>query len=141
MKLLIGVLISIVILAGLGFGGYYLVSGFIEDRAVEYVEQDLENSNNISQARAYIDSAPQLKAYISEGSDANLEELPFQTKEQATRVVMQKLSLKELQSIQAKVSKGLTEAEALELAETFESKLTDEELLALKAILYKELYE
>jgi hypothetical protein len=54
---------------------------------------------------------------------------------------MKKLSLQELQSIQSKAADGMTEAEAMELADTFEEKLTDEELLALKAIIYKELYE
>jgi uncharacterized protein YxeA len=141
MKLMKGLFITIIILGGLGYGGYYLVSNFIEDRAVEYVEQDLDNSRNIVQAREYIDNSPTLKAYISEGAEANLEELPFQTREEATRAVMQKLSLQELQSIQSKAANGMTEEEAMVLIETFEHKLTDDELLSLKAIIYKELYE
>jgi hypothetical protein len=127
-------------LGALGAVGYYFINKYIEDRTVEYVEQDLDDSN-IAMAREYVDSSPSLKAYISEGADANLEELPFQTREEATRVVMKKLSLQELQSIQSKAADGMTESEAMELAYTFEEKLTDEELLALKAIIYKELYE
>lgn len=140
MKLLKGLLITVMILGALGAAGYYFINKFIEDRAVEYVEQDLDDSN-IALAREYVDNSPSLKAYISEGADANLEELPFQTREEATRAVMKKLSLQELQSIQSKAADGMTEAEAMELADTFEEKLTNEELLALKAIIYKELYE
>lgn len=140
MKLLKGLLISLIILGTIGAVGYYFINKYIEDRAVEYVEQDLDDSN-IAMAREYVDNSPSLKAYISEGADANLEELPFQTREEATRAVMKKLSLQELQSIQSKAADGMTETEAMELADTFEEKLTDEELLALKAIIYKELYE
>ncbi|MFE7060680.1 hypothetical protein ACFVAD_00845 [Sutcliffiella sp. NPDC057660] len=140
MKLLKVLLITVIILGALGAAGYYFINKFIEDRAVEYVEQDLDDGN-IAMAREYVDNSPSLKAYISEGADANLEELPFQTREEATRAVMKKLSLQELQSIQSKAADGMTEAEAMELADTFEEKLTDEELLALKAIIYKELYE
>jgi hypothetical protein len=138
MKLLKGLLITVMILGAIGAVGYYFINKYIEDRAVEYVEQDLDDSN-IANAREYVDNSPSLKAYISEGADANLEELPFQTREEATRAVMKKLSLQELQSIQSKAADGMTEA--MELADTFEEKLTDEELLALKAIIYKELYE
>jgi hypothetical protein len=134
MNLLKGLLITVMILGAIGAVGYYFINKYIEDRAVEYVEQDLDDSN-IANAREYVDNSPSLKAYISEGADANLEELPFQT------AVMKKLSLQELQSIQSKAADGMTEAEAMELADTFEEKLTDEELLALKAIIYKELYE
>ncbi|WP_417898841.1 hypothetical protein ABN702_22690 [Bacillus haimaensis] len=140
MKLMKGLLITVIILGAIGAACYYFINKYIEDRAVEYVEQDLDD-NNIAMAREYVDNAPSLKAYISEGADANLEELPFQTREEATRVVMKKLSLQEIQAIQAKAADGMTDAEAMELADTFEEKLTDEELLALKAIIYKELYE
>ncbi|WP_078378847.1 hypothetical protein [Sutcliffiella halmapala] len=141
MKLIKRLLITVIILGGLGAGVYYLVSKFIEEKAVEYVEQDLPNSNDLTIAREYVDNSPKLKSYLSEGATANLEELPFQTREEATRVIIQKLSLQEIQSIQSKTSNNMTEAEILELASTFEEKLTEEELLALKAIIYKELYE
>ncbi|MGD6831771.1 hypothetical protein ACQCT5_06385 [Sutcliffiella halmapala] len=140
MKLLKGLLMTVIILGAIGAVGYYFINKYIEDRAVDYVEQDLDDSN-IAIAREYVDNSPSLKAYISEGADANLEDLPFQTREEATRAVMNKLSLQELQSIQSKAADGMTETEAMELADTFEEKLTDEELLALKAIIYKELYE
>lgn len=140
MKLFKGLLMTMIIFGAIAAAGYYFLNKYIEGRTVEYVEQDLDDSN-IAMARDFVDSSPSLKAYISEGADANLEELPFQTREEATRAVMKKLSLQELQSIQSKVAGGMTEAEAMELADTFEEKLTAEELLALKAIVYKELYE
>ncbi|MGD6991035.1 hypothetical protein [Sutcliffiella horikoshii] len=141
MKFFKGLFITALILGIIGYAGYYLVNKFIEDQAVEYVEKDLVENNDVAMARDYVDRSPALKSYIAEGAEANLEELPVQTREEATRMVMQKLSFQEMQQIQSKAANGMTEQEVLELMETFEEKLTDEELLALKAIVYKELYE
>ena len=131
--------VSAILLGTLSFAGYYVFNKFIEDKAVEYVEKDLA-SNDIAVAREYVDNSPALKAYIAEGADADLNELPFQTREEATRLVMQKLSLQEMQQIQAQAANGMTEQEALELIQKFEHKLSEDELLALKAIIYQELY-
>ncbi|WP_404429433.1 hypothetical protein [Sutcliffiella horikoshii] len=141
MKFLKGLFITALILGVLGYAGYYFVNKFIEDQAVEYVEKDLVENNDVAMAREYVDRSPALKSYIAEGAEANLEELPVQTREEATRMVMQKLSFQEMQQIQSQAKNGMTEQEVLELMETFEEKLTDEELLALKAIVYRELYE
>ncbi|WP_010197364.1 hypothetical protein [Bacillus sp. m3-13] len=141
MKFFKGLFITALILGIIGYAGYYFVNKFIEDQAVEYVEKDLVENNDVAMARDYVDKSPTLKSYIAEGAEADLEELPVQTREEATRMVMQKLSFQEMQQIQSKAANGMTEQEVLELMETFEEKLTDEELLALKAIVYKELYE
>ncbi|WP_404469006.1 hypothetical protein [Sutcliffiella horikoshii] len=141
MKFFKGLLITALILGVLGYAGYYFINKFIEDQAVEYVEKDLVENNDMAMAREYVDRSPALKSYIAEGAEANLEELPIQTREEATRMVMQKLSFQEMQQIQSQAASGMTEQEVLELMETFEEKLTDEELLALKAIVYRELYE
>ncbi len=141
MKFFKGLLITAIILGVLGYAGYYFINKFIEDQAVDYVEKDLVGNNDVDMAREYVDRSPALKSYIAEGAEANLEELPIQTREEATRMVMQKLSFQEMQQIQSQAANGMTEQEVLELMETFEEKLTDEELLALKAIVYRELYE
>jgi hypothetical protein len=141
MKVIKGMFITALVVGVLGFAGYYLINEYIEDQAVEYVENDMVNNNDLAVAREYVDNSPALKNYIAEGAQANLEELPIQTREEATRMVMNKLSFQEMQQIQSKVSNGMTEQEAMEMIQTFEDKLTDEELLALKAIVYRELYE
>ncbi|NMH71490.1 hypothetical protein HF078_00215 [Bacillus sp. RO2] len=141
MKFIKGIIITALILGILGYAGYYFINKFLEDQAVEYVEKDLVENNDVAMAREYVDRSPALKSYIAEGAEANLEELPVQTREEATRMVMQKLSFQEMQQIQSKAANGMTEQEVLELVETFEEKLTEEELLALKAIVYRELYE
>ncbi|MEA3319930.1 MAG: hypothetical protein U9Q88_07860 [Bacillota bacterium] len=141
MKFFKGLLTTALILGILGYAGYYFINKFLEDQAVEYVEKDLVENNDVAMAREYVDRSPALKNYIAEGAEANLEELPVQTREEATRMVMQKLSFQEMQQIQSKAANGMTEQEVLELVETFEEKLTEEELLALKAIVYRELYE
>ncbi|WP_339147919.1 MULTISPECIES: hypothetical protein [unclassified Sutcliffiella] len=141
MKVIKGIFITAIVVGGLGFAGYYFINKYMEDQAVEYVENDMVNNNDLAVAREYVDNSPALKNYIAEGAQANLEELPIQTREEATRMVMNKLSFQEMQQIQSKVSNGMTEQEAMEMIQTFEDKMTDEELLALKAIVYRELYE
>ncbi|WP_404445637.1 hypothetical protein LG307_19765 [Sutcliffiella horikoshii] len=141
MKFFKGLFITVLILGVLGYAGYYFINKYLEDQAVEYVEKDLVENNDVAMAREYVDRSPALKSYLAEGAEANLEELPIQTREEATRMVMQKLSLQEMQQIQSQAASGMTEQEVLALMETFEEKLTEEELLALKAIVYKELYE
>ncbi len=141
MKVIKGMFITALVLGILGFAGYYFINKYMENQAVEYVENDMVNNNDLAVAREYVDNSPTLKNYIAEGSEAYLEELPIQTREEATRMVMSKLSFQEMQQIQSKVSNGMTEQEAMEMIQTFEDKLTDEELLALKAIVYRELYE
>ncbi|KPB05686.1 hypothetical protein [Bacillus sp. CHD6a] len=141
MKFIKGIFITALILGILGYAGYYFINKYLEDQAVDYVEKDLVKNNDVAMAREYVDRSPALKNYIAEGAEANLEELPVQTREEATRMVMQKLSFQEMQQIQSKAANGMTEQEVLELVETFEEKLTEEEQLALKAIVYRELYE
>lgn len=115
MKFFKGLFITAVVLGLLGFGGYFIFNKFIENKAVEYVEKDLATSNDIAAAREYVDNSPALKSYIAEGADADLSQLPFQTREEATRLVMQKLTLQEMQQIQAQAANGMTDEEALEL--------------------------
>jgi hypothetical protein len=141
MKVIKGLFIIALLLGGIGYAGYYFVNKFVEDKAVEYVEEDLAGSSDLDMARDYVNNSPTLKAYISEGANADLNELPFQTREEATRAVMKKLSLQEMQMIQSKAADGMSEEEAMELISTFEDKMTEEELLALKAIVYRELYQ
>ena len=79
-----------------------------------------------------------MKQFLSEAGNVDPEQLPFTTKEEATRVVIEKVGVSELTTIQAKAQEGsLTKEDVLQ---TLQEKLTEEEILALKSVVYNELY-
>ena len=80
-----------------------------------------------------------MQAFIAEGKNVDRSTLPFQTKEEAVRVLVKKFSVSELQELQSKAQNGMTAEDKQRLFNQIESKLTDEELLALKVLAYKEL--
>lgn len=81
-------------------------------------------SNNTSSAKEKTETVAESK-------------LPFTTKEEATKVVIAKVGITDLKEIQSGVQKGTVSKE--EAIQAIKSKLTEEELQALKVIAYKEL--
>jgi len=64
--------------------------------------------------------------------------ITFQTKEEATKVLIKKFSSSDLKELQSKTKNGLTAEEKQEIYNRIESTLTEEEMLAFKALAYKE---
>lgn len=106
---------------------------------MDQVAVELENSGQLEAIKQEVQKDPQLKAMLEEGKNAENADLPFQTKEEAVRVLLKKFDLAEIQELQSKASSGLTVEEKQELLNKMESRLTEEELLALKVLAYKEL--
>ena len=84
---------------------------------------------------------PELRAFVEEGKNVDSSKLPFQTKEEATRVLMKKFDLNELNELQIQARQGMTAEEQQILFNKIQSRLTEEEMLALKALAYKELFK
>ena len=136
------VLIAVaVIVVGLGYAVYHFGTGFIADEVMGKVAAELDASGELDNVRREVEKNPELKAFLEEGKHADMTNLPFQTKEQATRVLLKKFDLSELNEIQIQVRQGMSSEEQVELFAKIESKLTEEEMLALKAIAYKELFK
>ncbi|MEK5070121.1 hypothetical protein [Sporosarcina sp. FSL K6-1508] len=134
------VLISIVIVIGvIGFSVYYFGTKIIADQVMDQVAVELTDSGQLESIKQEIENDPQLQAFIEEGKNVDSSTLPFQTKEQAVRVLVKKFNVSELKELQTKAQSGLTAEEKQQLFNDIESKLTDEELLALKVLAYKEL--
>ncbi|HJF31983.1 MAG TPA: hypothetical protein K8V56_09430 [Sporosarcina psychrophila] len=134
------VLISIVIVIGvIGFSVYYFGTKIIADQVMDQVAVELTDSGQLESIKQEIENDPQLQAFIEEGKNVDSSTLPFQTKEQAVRVLVKKFNVSELKELQTKAQSGLTAEEKQHLFNDIESKLTDEELLALKVLAYKEL--
>lgn len=135
-KVLLGI---VVVIAMLGFSAYYFGPKIIADQVMEQVAVELNDSGQLESIKQEINNDPQLQAFIEEGKNVDSSTLPFQTKEQAVRVLVKKFNVSELQELQSKAQSGLTAEEKQQLLNDIESKLTDEEMLALKVLAYKEL--
>ncbi|WP_318614560.1 hypothetical protein [Sporosarcina sp. YIM B06819] len=134
------VLFGIVVVIGvLGFSTYYFGTKIIADQVMDHVAVELNDSGQLNSIKQEIKNDPQLQAFIEEGKNVDSSTLPFQTKDQAVRVLIKKFNVSELQELQSKAQSGLTAAEKQQLLQDIEGKLTDEELLALKVLAYKEL--
>ncbi len=121
-----------------GFAVYYVGTNMASEKLMDVVTTELENSGEIDNIKEVIEGDPELKSFIEEASTADAKELPFTTKEEATRVLVNKVGLSSLNEIRVKVQDGSASKE--EILQEVESKLSEEEILALKVIAYKELY-
>ena len=136
----IKVLLSLlVIIAVIGFAITYFGPKLIADQVMEKVAVELEDSGQLENIKQEINNDPELKALVEEGKNVDSSQLPFQTKEEATKVLIKKFSISDLQELQSKTHNGLTAEEKQEIYNQIESTLTEEEMLALKALAYKEL--
>lgn len=139
MKFLKILLSVVVIIALLGYGIYYFGTKLIADQVMEKVATELHDNGQLETIKQEIQKDPQLREFIEEGKNVDSSKLPFQTKEEATRVLIKKFNISELQDLQSKAKNGMTAEEKQELYNKLESSLTEEEMLALKALAYKEL--
>lgn len=137
-KVLIG---TVVIIAAIGFAVYHFGTKFIADEVMGQVAAELDASGEMENIKREIQNDPELRAFIEEGKNVDTAKLPFQTKEEATRVLLKKFDLSEINDLQIQVRQGMTTEEQQALFNKIESKLTDEEMLALKALAYKELFK
>ncbi|MEA0553459.1 hypothetical protein U1P98_15990 [Lysinibacillus irui] len=133
-------LVVIVIFLGLvGYGVLHFGTKFASEKIVDTLSTELENSGQMDEIKNTIENDPQLKAYMEEAQTVDRSTLPFTTKEEATKVLIQKVGITELNDIRVKLQDGsMTQEEALQKVE---GKLSDDEIAALKVIVYEELYQ
>lgn len=133
-------LVIIVIFLGVvGYGVLHFGTKFASEKIVDTLSTELENSGQMDEIKNTIENDPQLKAYMEEAQTVDRSTLPFTTKEAATKVLIQKVGITELNDIRVKLQDGsMTQEEALQKVE---GKLSDEEIAALKVIVYQELYQ
>lgn len=137
---LIKFLVVIAIFVGVvGYGVLHFGTKFASEKIVDTLSTELENSGQKEEIKNTIENDPQLKAYMEEAKTVDSSILPFTTKEEATKVLIQKVGITDLNDMRVKLQDGsMTQEEALQMVE---GKLSDEEIAALKVIVYKELYE
>lgn len=137
-KFLIGTIVTLVVLAGIGFGLYYFGTNVASDKLVDTMTQDLEDSGQMNEVRELIESDPELRGMMEEAKAADPNTLPFQTKGEATRVLINKIGVSKLQDIQGKAQSGTASKE--EILQVLKENLTEEEMLALQVLAYEEIY-
>ncbi|YCA13531.1 hypothetical protein M1D60_00520 [Bacillus sp. AK128] len=137
MKFFIKLMVVVFVCIGLGWGIYYMGTNLASDQLVGTLSSELEASGEMEAIKLEIEEDPELLAIIEDAAQADQTKLPFTTKEEATRVVIKKVGVSELMKIQEQVQSGAMTKE--EVISRLEETLTEEEILALKVIAYKEL--
>ena len=133
-KFLIGTIVTLAIIAGLGYGLYYVGTNIASDELVDSMTKDLQDSGQMNEVRAMIESDPELTEMMEEAKVADPTTLPFTTKGEATRVLINKIGISNLQNIsQNTASKD-------EILQVLKENLTEEEMLALQVLAYEEIY-
>lgn len=132
--------ITVIILAILGAAGYavwYFGTNIASEKIVEQVEANL-NEEDKEEVKSYIAKDPKLQEIVDEAATTNPDALPFQTKEEATRLLIKKVGINRLLTIQEQAQNGSISID--EVVAEMEGTLSEDEISALKYVLYKELY-
>ena len=131
--------ITTIILVLLGAGGYaawHFGTNIASEKIIEKVESTLDDEK-LEEVKSYIENDSTVQEIVSEAAATNPDTLPFQTKEEATRVLITKVGVTRLLEIQEQAQNGSINKD--ELLSEIESTLSEEEISALKYVLYKEL--
>lgn len=138
MKIIKFLVFPLILLAGLGYAAFYFGTNIASEKIMDNVSTELHNSGEIERLKTTIENDPELRSFVKEAETADTSKLPFTTKEEATRVLIKKVGVSELNNIRVQVQEG--DASKEEIMQNLQEKLTEEEVLALKVLAYKELY-
>ncbi|MDN7244135.1 hypothetical protein [Planococcus shenhongbingii] len=138
MKILKVLIVLLIVLFLGAIGVYYFGTNMASEKIVDEATEKLDTSGQMENIQSYVEDDPELSGYIEEAKAADESSLPFNSTGQATRVLIQKVGLTELNNIKSGVENGtMSHQEAIQ---KLEQDLTEEEMLALKVIAYKEIY-
>ncbi|MRX71069.1 hypothetical protein GJU40_02655 [Bacillus lacus] len=135
MKIIKFLTVLTLILAIGGYALYMFGTNLAAEKMTEAVPMETGQTGAI---KDYIENDPQLSAYLAEAKNADRSQLPFSSKEEATGLLIRKLGPAKLMDIQNRAQQGTLSQQ--EIVSTLENNLTEDELLALKVVAYKELY-
>ncbi|WP_404427100.1 hypothetical protein LG296_14775 [Ureibacillus chungkukjangi] len=130
---------TVIILGLLGVAGYavwHFGTNIASEKIMEKVESTLDDEK-LAEVKSYIENDSKVQEIVREAANTNPDTLPFQTKEEATRVLIKKVGVNRLLDIQEQAQNGSINQD--ELLSVIEGKLSEDEISALKYVLYKEL--
>ncbi|MFA9557547.1 hypothetical protein ACERII_09595 [Evansella sp. AB-rgal1] len=134
-------IITLFVVAIIFYGGYRYVLSLASDELVNQLSQELLTEDVVKEML----SDPYVKDLVKElQSNSTLtnrstpselsKNMPFTTKEEATKTIVSRFSVGEIQDITTKAARGLTVAEQVELEKLVMERLTEEELEAIMII-------
>jgi hypothetical protein len=128
--------IILVLLGAAGYAAWHFGTNIASEKIIEKVESTLDDGN-LEEVNSYIENDSKLQEIVSEAATTNPDTLPFQTKEEATRVLIKKVGVNRLLDIQEQAQNGSISKD--EVLSEIEGKLSEDEISAIKYVLYKEL--
>ena len=135
-KFLTITLIIFVLLGAAGYASWHFGTNIASDKIIENVVSTLDDKN-LEEVNSYIENDSKLQEMVSEAATTNPDTLPFQTKEEATRVLIKKVGVNRLLDIKEEAQNGSISKD--EILSEIEGKLSEDEISALKYVLYTEL--
>lgn len=128
--------IILVLLGSAVYAVWHFGTNIASEKIIEKVESTLDDEK-LEEVKSYIENDSQVQKIVSEAATTNPDTLPFQTKEEATRVLIKKVGVNRLIAIQEQAQNGSISKD--EVLSEIEGKLSEDEISALKYVLYKEL--
>lgn len=139
MKVIKFLIVTLILVGAAGYGVYHFGTKVASDKLSKTMTTELENSGELKEVKNIIESDPELKAYIEGAKTVDSSKMPFTTMEEATKVLIKKIGITELNNIRVQLQEGTISKK--ELLKEIQGKLTNDEIKALKVIAYKELYK
>ena len=128
--------IIFILLGAAGYAVWHFGTNIASEKIIEKVETTLDDEN-LQEVKSYIENDSNVQAIVREAATINPDTLPFQTKEEATRVLIKKVGVNRILDIKEQAQNDSISKD--EILSEMESKLSEEEISALKYVLYKEL--
>lgn len=126
----------LIILGAAGYAVWHFGTNIASEKIIEKMQATLDDEN-LAQVKSYIENDAQVQEMVSEAAATNPDTLPFQTKEEATRLLLTKVGVNRLLAIQEQAQNGSMSKD--DVLSEIEGTLSEEEISALKYVLYKEL--
>ena len=137
MKKFLTVTSIIFVLLGIaGYATWHFGTNIASGKIIENVVSNLDDET-LDEVKSYIENDSKVQEIITEIASTNPDTLPFQTKEEATRVLIKKVGVNTLLDIKEEAQNGSINKD--EVLSVIEGKLSEDEISALKYVLYKEL--
>ena len=128
--------IIFVLLGVAGYATWHFGTNIASGKIMENVVANLDDET-LQEVKSYIENDSKVQEIVSEAATTNPDTLPFQTKEEATRVLIKKVGVNRLLDIKEQAQNGSINKD--EILSEIEGKLSENEISALKYVLYKEL--
>lgn len=141
MRFLMTIIIFLIFFSVAGIGAYVIGPDFSADRMVAEVTEEMRNNGQMEKVIEYVENDPKMLEYIEQAEVAERQEqpLPFQTPGDAAGTVIKKVGIADLAKMKSGIEDGTMSAD--EVIQALEQDLNEDELLALKVMVYKELYK